>query len=66
MGHLREAIDRYSNLSRIAMDFAITCDSETEALCAYLNARWAARLGLALIDAQNRIASGYEQLVGGR
>lgn len=41
---------RYGNLCRVAIHFAIVCDSDTEALYAYLNARWAARLALATTD----------------
>jgi hypothetical protein len=46
----RETAARYGNLARVAINFAITCDSDTEALYAYLNARWAARLALAIMD----------------
>lgn len=45
-----ESAARYGNLSRVAIGFAIACNSETEALYAYLNARWAARLALAELD----------------
>ncbi len=43
-----EAAARYGNLCRVAMGFAVACDSDIEALYAYLNARWAARLALAV------------------
>lgn len=36
----------YGRRAMIAMQFAIQCDSETEAHYAYLNARWAARHAL--------------------
>lgn len=42
-----ESAEKYGRLCRVAIGFAIDCDSETEALYAYLNARWAARLALA-------------------
>ncbi|MFA6315599.1 MAG: hypothetical protein WC648_04520 [Candidatus Paceibacterota bacterium] len=42
-----DAAARYGNLCRVAIGFAVACDSDTEALYAYLNARWAARLALA-------------------
>lgn len=42
-----DSIEKYSNLCRVALNFAIVCDSDIEALYAYLNARWAARLALA-------------------
>ena len=45
-----EMIARYSNLCQVAIRFAVTCDSDTEELYAYLNARWAARLALAKLN----------------
>lgn len=42
-----EGAAKHGNLCRVAIGFAIACDSDTEALYAYLNARWAARLALA-------------------
>ena len=45
-----EAAHKYGNLCRVAIGFAIACDSDTEALYAYLNARWAARLALAEME----------------
>ena len=45
-----EAAHKYGNLCRVAIHFAIACDSDIEALYAYLNARWAARLALAEME----------------
>lgn len=57
MAYLQEAAERYGNLSRVAVGFAVSCDSDAEALYAYLNARWAARLALALLDARERLGN---------
>lgn len=48
--HNIESAARYGNLCRVAIDFAIICDSDIEAHYAYLNARWAARLALAELN----------------
>ncbi len=45
----------YGNRCRVAIGFAISCDSDTEALYAYLNARWAARLALAEMNVSARV-----------
>lgn len=42
-----ESAAKYGNLCRVAIGFAVTCDSDIETFYAYLNARWAARLALA-------------------
>lgn len=42
-----EAAHKYGNLCRVAIGFAIACNSDTEAFYAYLNARLAARVALA-------------------
>lgn len=44
---LTESAATYGNRCRVAIGFAVSCDSDIEAHYAYLNARWAARLALA-------------------
>jgi hypothetical protein len=45
-----EAAERYGRLVLCGIDLAIGCDSDTETLHAYLNARWAFRMAAAVLD----------------
>ena len=46
--YLLEAAQRYGNLARVAIEFAIATGSQLEAEYAYLNTRCAGRLALAV------------------